>query len=199
MRREYSLLCCRFILYSSTAWSFVSTCVRCQKYLFHVFKGRAHMVISPLSFFPSLPCRLQRPVPSTTAAATGRVKTQPRGCVAAALWDSPSSLMAKHAKVSKEKIVCEYTCVWLMWVERVSFTRFIWLFSEWSAAKLWPHHPLHFDLHKASFMVICSAAACYWFCSWAFLPFWQPSYDVNDGDPRRRCCSVCLNNPNTLL
>lgn len=78
------------------------------------------MVISPLSFLPSLRCRLQRPVPSTTAAATGRVKTQLRGCVAAALWDSPSSLMEKHAKVSKEKIVCEYTCVWLMWVERVS-------------------------------------------------------------------------------
>uniref|UniRef100_A0A3Q4I4E8 Signal peptide, CUB and EGF-like domain-containing protein 2 n=1 Tax=Neolamprologus brichardi TaxID=32507 RepID=A0A3Q4I4E8_NEOBR len=33
----------------------------------------------------------------------------------------------------------------------------------------------------------------------SFLPFWEPSCDVNDGGPRRRCCSVGLNNPNTLL
>lgn len=48
----------------------------------------------------SLSCCVQRPAPSTMAVATGRVRTQPQGSDAAALWDSRFSLMAKHVKVS---------------------------------------------------------------------------------------------------
>lgn len=118
--KNTSLACCVLL---RTAWSFVSTHITSRvsfPFVIALFRSCGHTLTpSPSSssclshFFATR--HLQRPAPSTMAAATGRARTRPPGCAAAARWVSRCSPTAKPAKVSERTQRVSAPGVWFCW------------------------------------------------------------------------------------